>query len=176
MRFMRPFARTLAAVFLVALAGCGPLRFDVEVEADTTIESGGLLGGLLSTPFAGFASFDITSSQEFRNQGVSRDQVESVRLTALELSVREPAGATFDFLDGIEFFVEAEGLERRRVASLSPVARGQTALVLELDDVELAPYVAAPSLSLTARAQGRPPAQDTKVHARAVFEVVPRLF
>lgn len=167
-----------AGLLLGLVVGCGTPAFDVPVSSETTIKGAGLVGQLVDAfgPFAGFTAMDLTDTREFKNQGIDRNQVESVRLKSLRLSATEPSGADFDFLSSLAFHVEADGLPKRRVASLSPIPRDAGVLELALDDVELAPYVAAPSMSLTTEASGNPPARDTKVKAEAVFRVVPKIF
>lgn len=159
------------------LAGCGPLTFEVPVESETTVESGGLVGQLLELgSFAGFKGMDLSSSQEFRNQGIDKQHIDSVRMKSFRLEIVDPANAAFGFLDSIEFHVESEGLEPKRVAHLLEVPKDATAIDLALDDVDLAPYVTAESMSLTTKVTGRPPTKDTRIHAKVVFDVGAKLF
>lgn len=171
---MRLVRHLMALCAALVLAGCN-ISFDVPVESETTVRGGGLFAGLLGNAFGDFANLDLSSSQEFRNQGVGKNDVKSVQLTELTLSIVEPASGNFDFISRISFFVEAEGLEKKRVAVADPVAKGLTRIELSLDDVELAPYITAPSMSLTTDANARAPEQDTKIQAKAVFSVVPKI-
>jgi hypothetical protein len=81
------------------------------------------------------------------------------------LRVVDPPGQDLSFVDEVEFFVEAEGLERRRIASGGPFAEGETSAALVRDDVQLAAYAAAPALSITAEATGQRPPEETTVEA-----------
>lgn len=173
---MRKLGSSLVLACL--LAACAPPSFDVVIESSGVIEgsSGGLLTELLPPNFGGFNSFDFAATNDFKNSGYPKEQVDSVKLKAFTLTVTAPPGATFDFLDSIAFEIQAEGQPKKRVAFKNPVVRGQNVMTLDLEPLELAPYVRADALSLTTTAAGRPPSKDTTVQGRVVFEVVPKLF
>lgn len=163
-RYLRT-ARTLSLGFLLACAQA--TSFSTTVEAQTEIEGGGLLEQLAGDMgFDRFIAFDVTANEQFANQGVERHQIDSVRLTALRLSA---SIGDFTFLDRLEFFVEAEGQERVRIAHGGPFPEGQSAIELELDDVDLAPYAAAPAMDLKTVVQGRRPDQDITIDAGVDF-------
>lgn len=166
-----PWAVALA---VLALGTCGSLdNIEVPVTAEATIPRRSVLDELLGNlAFAGFDGFDISDSQRFENQGYSKDQVDSVRMLEMPLTVRSPASGNFDFLDAIRFYAEAEGLPRVLVAELEPVPDGLTELTLVVDSsVELQPYVIAPAMTLTTEAAGLRPAEETVVEAEAIFDV-----
>ena len=160
--------RTLRLLTLAALLACAQATsFSTTVEAQTDIEGGGLLEQLAGDiGFDSFIAFDVTANEQFANQGVERHQIDSVYLTALRLNASE---GDFTFLDRLEFFVEAEGQARVRIAHGGPFPEGQSAIELSLDDVDLAPYAAAPSMDLKTVVQGRRPDQDTTITAGVDF-------
>jgi len=174
MRFLRTQLALLVSV--LAVISCGPPSFDLDVEADATIDGGGLLTSLFPPAFTGFSGFDISESSTFQNQGITREQVASVTLKALTLTTTAPSSANFDFLDSITFSVEADGQSRKIVARISSVTKSQKSITLNIEPVELVPYVTAEKMSLVTDATGRPPPDDTTVHAKATFTVVPKLF
>lgn len=119
-----------------------------------------------------FLHMDITDNQTLKNQGIKRSQIDSVRLEKLQLQITAPAsGQTFDFLDKVSFFVSSEGLPKKRIAVLDPMPDGVTSVELQLDSVELAPYVAAPEMALTTEAAGKRPANDTTIRATVGLRV-----
>ncbi len=160
---------------LLALATCaGPGQIDVTETARTTIPKGSLLEQLAGDlGFADFATIDLTQSQELQNQGVERHQIEHVYLQRLMLRiVDDPSeGRDFTFIDSIAFFAEADGLPRRRIAHGGPFEEGAREVGLDLDDVDLAPYATAPSMTLTTEVSGRRPSMDTTVEAEVVLRV-----
>ena len=162
------------AAALTACGGDGLDTFNVDMSSTATIPKGSVLeqlaGGL---PFSGeFTNFDISESQDFQNQGVKKSEIDSVRLAKLELVITSPAtGQDFTFLQDLEFYVEAQGLERKRVARAGPFEPGQKTVTMALDGVELAAYVAAPAMSLTTEANGKRPNNDTTLQAKTRLRI-----
>jgi hypothetical protein len=153
---------------------CGGLTvIDVDVEGRTVIPQRSVLDELIGPlTFLGFEGFDITESQEFQNEGYTKDEISSVRMRSFTLTIADPDGADFDFLQRISFSVSAPGLPTVELARLDPVPRGAGVIELEVEDAfELVDYVVAPSMTLTATATGERPEQQTTVDADAVFRV-----
>jgi len=155
----------------LALAGCGELdRFDIPIEGTLAVVGSPVEGVALpeDLPFAGMESPDFRKA--FADNGASIDDVESVKLSSLRISV-QPEGANLDFLDGIEFFIEAAGQQRRRIAALDPVPDGVDRISLEVTGAELKPWITADDLTITAKARGVLPTEDVTLRAKAIFEV-----
>jgi hypothetical protein len=174
-----PTPRTLVATTVGSLfvIGCHPI-FDVTVTGQSTVPGSSLpTSSLVPLPlnFADFGSLDLSSTQDFKNQGISTNEIQSVKLKSVTMTISSPSGANFDFLNSIEFDASAQGQSQQAVAQLTPVPRSSTGLSLAVNGVELAPYVTAPSMSVTTSAQGVPPDQDTTLNAVLVFEVVPKI-
>jgi hypothetical protein len=165
---VRRSLRSIRLVGLGALLACAQATsFSTTVEAQTQIEGGTLLEQLAGDMgFDSFLAFDVTANEQFANQGVERHQIDSVRLTALRLNA---SAGDFTFLDRLEFFVEAEGQDRVRIAHGGPFPEGQADIELSLDDVDLAPYAAAETMDLKTVVQGRRPDQDTTITAGVDF-------
>lgn len=159
--------RLVMAGVALGVVTCGSLdTFAVSESSQATIPPGGLVEQLAGdVGFGDFVKFDITDSRQLQNQGVTRDQIDSVRVDALRLEVLSPQGGDLSFLENLEFFVEAPGEERRRIAYGGPFPQGQSTVSLELDDVELAPYAAAESMTITTSVEGTRPDEETTVEA-----------
>ncbi|MEL6543532.1 MAG: hypothetical protein AAFQ82_02835 [Myxococcota bacterium] len=116
---MRRFVlRLFVTVSVFSALTCGGLdTFSITESASTTV-SGSVLGQLTSLGFGGFLDLDISENSELQNQGVERNQIDSVKLRMLTLTVTDTLqGQNFDFLSEVSFFVEAPGLERILLAS-----------------------------------------------------------
>jgi hypothetical protein len=161
------------ALLWVPLATCGSLtRFGVSAEGQAVVSRGTPLETLLGQlGFEDFATFDITQQEEFRNQGYKRSQIDSVKLQRILLSIDDPPGQTFDFLDRIAFFAESDGLARVEIARLDPIPRGSNEIDLEILDVDLADHATAESMSIVTEASGRRPEDDTTISAVVDLEV-----
>jgi hypothetical protein len=169
---------------VLALSACGANVFPVEVKGETTIQGDpSPLSGVLTgfQPIGSFTNIDFNQSQEFKNQGVTKDQVKSVRPDYVRLKILSPDTQDFSFLDWIEFYAKA-GDNEVLVAGKHDIGQlGLTAPnpVLPLDvvkDAELQPYVTAPSMSIVVRGSGKLPPQDTRIEADVGLKVEIRLF
>jgi hypothetical protein len=159
---------SIAALVIAAFsAGCSrlPLSFDVNTRSRTVIEKGTVIEQLVGTlGFGEFTNLDLSESQEFRSNDVQKRHVASARVKNLVLTITAPQGQTFDFLERIAFYVEAPGLDRKRIAH-AKVPRGAANIQCEIDDLDLASYIRAPSMSITSEVRGRRPDRDTEVQA-----------
>jgi hypothetical protein len=166
--------RTCAMGALLALLCCGGMdTFDVAEEASATIEGASLFEQLAGDMgFGSFLNMDISQSQELKNQGVEKNQIDSVKLTTLTLTIADPpSGQDFSFLQELSFFVEAEGLPRKLIASRTSFPSGETSVAMTIEDVELAPYATAPSMNISAEVNGRRPSHQTTIKADMSLKV-----
>lgn len=161
----------------LALANCGLTEFDVTQKGSAQIAGGGVIGSVLNAfpSIQGFNDFDISQSQEFKNENAHKDHVSSAKLTSFSIQITAPDDEDFQFLDSIAFYAEANGQKVRvahkeNIRSLGLKAPNPT-LNLDLDDVELAPFVKADAMSVTAEAQAEQPVEDTTLTASAVIHV-----
>jgi hypothetical protein len=163
--------RTLFLAVAAVPFGCDELdNFDVPVSGSAVVPPATLLDELLGLmPFDGFD--EISFEQEFANQGVTEDQVDSVRVRTFALVVETPAEANLDFLEGISFFASAEGLPEIRIASAAAIPAGARSIELTVDDVELEAYATAASMVVRGEVQGKRPDVETRVRADVVFDV-----
>jgi hypothetical protein len=157
-----------AVAALFAIISCGGFdTFTVRESSTTTIPQGTALEQLAGD--AGFQSlvgFDMSQNATIQNQGVERHEIDSVHLRSLRLTITDPpSGGDFTFLDAIEFYVSADGMERKLIAAGGPFDAGVPSVLLDVKNVDLAEYVAAPSMDITADVTGRRPQEDTSVQA-----------
>ena len=160
-------------VVAVTLTCSGADNLEVGSSGRAVIPAGSVIEQLLGDlEFAGFDSIEISQSEEFRNQGYTEDQIDSVRVVSMTLTIAAPDGGTFEFLDSIAFTVEAAGLPPLEIARLDPVPADASVLELEVDsDAELRPYAVADVMTVTSTAVGRRPGDDTTVDAELLLDV-----
>lgn len=156
----------------LALFACADLlTVPVETSASTVVEGQGAIGGILDLiEFAGFSDFDVVVEEELANQGVEEGEIREAYLTAFTLST--PDGDDLSFVDTFAVYVEAEGQPRTRIAHQEAFPEGEPVVELTLDDVDLAPFIVAPSMTITTEVTGGPPVDDTTVDADIALEVV----
>ncbi len=166
---------TCLGVLILCLITCGGslTRIGVTQSANATIPGATLVEQLTGDAlgFSGLGSFDITQSAEFKNQGVKREQINSVRLRTLTLAITAPPnGQDFEFLQSLSFFVESNGLPKKEVARGGPFQSGAKEITLTVLDVELAPYAAAASMTFTTAAKGQRPKNTTSLKATVILD------
>lgn len=172
-----------ALLSVVALGGCGILPFEVGQDIPEQRVPGsvnplvGLLPDFLQTPVP--IAVDLKSETAKRNTGPAT----SVVLKSLTLSItpHERPATSFDFLDSVHVFVEAQparGLPRRELAYLDPAPRGQTTVTFVIvPGVELLPYVQSDESDpdararMTAEARGTQPRTDLTYDGHLVLEI-----
>lgn len=183
---MKRFA--LCTVLFVLASACGkdPLTLEFDVDKDLPEQSipGSLAPcqlpisvGVLDDPF----EVTITQAEDFPEQNTDVQHVRSAKVRELRLSIAATSSEPdWDFLDALNLFVEASGLERKLVASIGeetesgePIADGATTLDLEPEGVNLAPYIKANGgFTITSEAVGCAPAQEVRFTGRLEVRIV----
>lgn len=159
-------------VLFLAVVGCKKinqlLTFDVDVTQSVTIP-GYFVGAQLPAPVK-----VITKSEEsFRNNKTTRDNVKNVRLDRLVLTVTAPSGATFDFLEKIDIYINTPNTNNKiLLAKLYTVPKGTNTITLEPTTAKLDEYLKSDSYELTvdAKLAGFSP-NDFTVRSDARFKV-----
>lgn len=158
---------------LAASPGCGalPLPITVTTTGRAVIEKGTVVeqavGGV---GFSQFTAIDFSQSQEFKNNNVQKKHVSEARVKEITLTIELPAGQSFDFLESVMFYIEAPGLEKKRLAH-KKVPRGVSRFTCELEDLDIAPYVRADTMQVTTSVKGRRPDAETTLEARLSVKV-----
>ncbi|MCB9741871.1 MAG: hypothetical protein H6741_23615 [Alphaproteobacteria bacterium] len=158
---------------LFALAGCTNLvTIEVDAESTTTIEQGSILENFIGAMgFGDFTNMDITASDELRNQGVEPGDINEVFLTAFDLSITGPESGDFAFLESLDVYVEAPGLESQLIASTSAFGEGVRQVAVDLEGVDLTDYVVSENMTLTTDVTGHRPEVTTDVKAYVALDV-----
>jgi hypothetical protein len=152
---------------------CAP-SFSVPLSGSETIPSGNLLSCTVAPFFPGFSNFDISQTQEFQNQGATKQNIQSVTLQSLVLTVTAPPGANLGFLESLSFSASdpSGNLPTVEVAHTSDFSGSPTSVNLTIDVVQLGPYAELPSMNLSSNAQLQScPSQDTTLEASLVLNV-----
>lgn len=160
------------APWLLLVGACVGELLTVRIEqgGSTRIDGAGALGGVLSSlSLGGFDDLSVNVDQELANQGVAPGDIATVYV--VELSLSTPDGEDLTFLENLDIFVTAPGLEQARIAHLSDFPPGATSVEMELDGVDLTPYVVAESMTITTAAEGTLPEDDTTIDVFMAIDV-----
>jgi len=89
------------------------------------------------------------SKQVFEINDTRKDLVEEIQLEKLALNIIDPADADFSFLESIEIYITAEGLEEVLVAWKYDIDDSVgSSIILETSGDDLAPYIILDEFSL----------------------------
>lgn len=96
---------------LTLLLGCekgGFTSFNMDYESTIIIQNG--LG--ISTPVSfNTPEIESNSESEFEVNDTRKDKIQHINLSSLNLEITAPANQEFDFIEDIELFISADGLD-----------------------------------------------------------------
>tara|TARA_R110000868_G_scaffold80006_1_gene227329 strand:- start:46 stop:579 length:534 start_codon:yes stop_codon:yes gene_type:complete len=145
------FKKSIAIICLFALIiSCDKLdeltKFDMEYSQRATIPS---TAGI-DLPFDVFTpEMETNSESTFEVNDTRKDLIEEIKLTELEMVIISPDGADFSFLNSIEVYISADGLEEIKIAYLEEVPEDAgTVITLETSDLDLKEYIKSDEFSL----------------------------
>ena len=159
---------------LAAATSCdGTLaHIDVKTGASAVVEGATLLEQLAGDMgFGDFVSMDLAAEEELANQGVGPGDIKDVRLIEFALTVTDPQGGDLSWLESMELYVEAPGVERALIASADSFPEGVASVSFDLYDVDLTPYAVSEEMTLATEVSGRRPDEDTTIQADVVLDV-----
>ncbi|MEO9892163.1 hypothetical protein [Aurantibacter sp.] len=120
-------------------------KFNIDYETEVTIPA----STGISLPFDIFTPDTETNSEsKFESNDTRKDLIESIKLTKLQLDITSPDDADFSFIESIEVYINAEGLDEILIAYKEDVSETASILDLDVTDIELKEYIKKDSYSL----------------------------
>jgi len=146
------------------------LTFEFDTTNSVTIPSTVALDTPLSVPTPDVSTSSI---QEFETNNVSTDNIESVTVKEMTLTITSPDGRTFSFLKSISIYIEAEGLDEQLVASKTDIDNTVgTSLELDTEDTNLAEFLKQDNFNLrTEVVTDELITSDTDIDINTTYEV-----
>ena len=159
------------------LCACHPtIDFDLTQSGTVAIPGSPLATPLsLTLPIPGLQNVNASNVQGFPSGQTAKDHIQNARAKKITLTATVPQGQTLSFLSSVALSISAPGQPTKQFAHLSPFPAATTA-DLQLDDVELAPYLKADSFSVTTAVQGTAQRQDVTIKADLDLGVTASLF
>ena len=164
---------TIGTAIALAASGCGVLDFDVEQK----IPSQTVPGSSIPAPIASLFPIPISLDLSSKIKAMETGPIDSVTLSSLELTIREPADGSADwsFVDAVDVFVESTKsgttLPKAKIATAT-APTGQVLKFAVEGSVNLKAYVDEGS-QVTSTGSGHAPAVDITYDGRGVFTVHP---
>jgi hypothetical protein len=114
-------------------------KFNMEYNSTVEIES----TANLNLPFDVFTpDVETNSESEFEVNDTRKDLIEDIRLRKLDLDITSPSDQDFSFLESVEIFISAEGLQEIRIAYMDEVPETIGNLIsLDVEDVDIKEYI-----------------------------------
>ncbi len=113
-------------------------KFDIEYNTQVTIPSstGINLPFNINTP-----ETETNSENTFESNDTRKELIEEIKLTKLELVLSSPSDADFSFLESVDVYISAEGLDEVKIASKTEVPEMISVLSLDVFDTDLKEYI-----------------------------------
>ncbi|MBL0912023.1 MAG: hypothetical protein IBJ09_06585 [Bacteroidia bacterium] len=133
MKWCKQTISLLCLALLLSNTGCKQIdkltQFDYVLESECTIP--GSFG--VQTPFTLFTPEMQTNYESvFESENTRKDLVEEIRLEKVTLTLKNPSGADFDFLNNIYVYLKDASGNEREIAHKDPVP-ADGSQVLEMD-------------------------------------------
>ena len=143
MKKLLPSSALFLLLLLLGTVSCkkilGLLTF--QVNDSTTFQLPATPPGPLPNPVITLPAVVVnsTANSTYQNNNTSGDYVQDVTLNRLALTITDPTGQNFDFVQRIRVYIstDATGAGKLLLASLDPVPAGQTTIELKPADQKL---------------------------------------
>jgi hypothetical protein len=138
------------SIALLLMTSCGKLgTFNIDQTVDVVIPS--QFG--VNLPFnVNSPEIETNAEATFESAGTSTKRISTIQLYELKLSIVNPTNADFDFLNEIEIFIKAPGLDEKRVAYKQDIPEtGLKSFFCDIDDLNLKDYISKEHFSLRVR-------------------------
>lgn len=107
------FALILMALTLVACKKEEAVKFDLSYESNFIIQD----DAGISIPVVTLMSNMATDSKaEFEFYNTNKESIKKIELTSLEMEMVTPSGHEFDFMEDVEVFISANGVDENLLA------------------------------------------------------------
>ncbi len=121
-------------------------KFDMDYNTSVVIES----AANINLPFNVFTpEVETNSESEFEVNDTRKDLIEEIKLKSMRLNVTGPEGEDFSFLESVEIFISAEGLEEVQIAAAVEIPEETGAsLDLDISDIDIQEYIKKDTFNL----------------------------
>jgi hypothetical protein len=141
----------LFLIVLLPLFGCKKklTQFYIEYNSTAFVQS----TVPVSSPFSIYTPDQTTDSEfEFEVNDTRKDRIREILLKNLELSIIDPSGKSFSFLNSIEIFISSANNPEQKVAFKEEIPNSiGSKLVCDVSDVDLQAYIKEDKFSLRLR-------------------------
>ncbi len=137
---MRNFILILTTLFTIS--SCDKVdeltKFDLEYNSKVVIPA----SAGIDLPFNVFTpEMETNSESKFEVNDTRKDLIEEIKLTELQMVITSPTDADFSFLNSIEVYISAEGLDEIKIAEKEVEENVGSTLDVDVLDIDLKEYI-----------------------------------
>lgn len=169
----------LAVLILFSVYSCEKAdkftQFNIEYNESVTIES----STGINLPFDIYSpDVETNSESKFAINDTRKELVEEIKLTKLDLTIRNPTDGDFSFLKSVEIYISAEGLDEVKIAWKENIDDNVgDYLELEVSEADIQEYIKKDEFSLRLNSvTDKVIAQDHEIDIHSVFYVDAKVF
>lgn len=131
---------------ITALSSCKKLtEFKIHEQSEFVVPGTAIIG----PPILDTMQISSSSTYQFASNGTDAKHVEEVKLDKLTLTITNPPGKTFSFLNSVRIFISADGLPEQEIAYLTNIpASAGNSIELITTGVVLDAYIKKENYSL----------------------------
>ncbi|WP_373518292.1 hypothetical protein [Pricia sp.] len=132
----------LILTILVTISSCDKVdeltKFDLEYNSKVVVP--GATG--INLPFNMVTpDMETNSESQFEVNDTRKDLIEEIKLTKLQMVITSPTDADFSFLNSVEVFISAEGLDEIKIAEKDVDENVGSTLDVDVLDIDLKEYI-----------------------------------
>lgn len=131
-----------AITTLIGFNSCQKIRdlktFDIDYSTSFEIPSSSIFGGIISTPPQ---RIETNTSSSLEDQGTKAKWVKTVYLKDMKGTITNPSDEDFDFLESIEVYIAAEGIDEVLMAVNNNVPENTNTIELFPTDCDLKEFL-----------------------------------
>jgi len=164
----------LLSIFIVTVQSCKEVKkltqFNMDYKEEITIPA--TLG--INLPIDIWTpDIPTNSTSTFESNNTHKDLIEQIILKKMEMTIKDPASSTWDFLKKIEIYIEADGLAEKKIAWMEDIPQtGLKSIELEVSSEDLKEYIKKDEYKLRTKTVTRQLiSHDTKVEVSTRFFV-----
>lgn len=132
----------LILTILFTISSCDKVdeltKFDLEYKSKVVVP--GATG--INLPFNMLTpDMETNSESQFEVNDTRKDLIEEIKLTKLQMVITSPTDADFSFLNSVEVYISAEGLDEIKIAEKEVDKTAGSILDVDVLDIDLKEYI-----------------------------------
>lgn len=133
----------IISAILITYGSCKEIdkltHFNMDYTSNITVES----TIFIDVPLDIWTPDISTNSQTtFENNNTQTNLIEEIILTQMNMNITSPNSQTFDFLKTIEVYIDADGLDEKKIAWLLDIPQtGLKKIILDISEDDLKDYI-----------------------------------